>query len=235
MKLINLILKDLHSFISTEKIKSSKMFFKEENIKDDIFIGVSVPNARNISKKYYKNIDLNEIAAILKSKIHEERLLALIMLVQKFKSTKDEGEKKKIFNFYIDEKNIKYINNWDLVDTSCYSIIGNFILKNPEYINTIYEFAKSENLWIRRVAIVSTLTFIKAGIFDHTTKISQILIKDDQDLIHKAVGWMLREVGKMNQDILLNFLKENNKNMPSVALRYAMEKLTTSQKLLLKN
>lgn len=225
--MITEILKDLHSFVESKRLKTFKNFFKTgpgEYSEMDVFIGVSVPNNRMVARRHHKFISLNEIKIILSSKIHEERLLALLILSEKFK-TKNEKIRSEIFDFYADEENLKFINNWDLVDTSCYKIFGEYLACNPEKIDLIYEYSKSDNLWKRRISIVSTLAFIRKFVFDHTMKISELLLNDKHDLIHKAAGWMLREVGKRDQDILISFLKENRHKMPKTMFNYSVEKI----------
>lgn len=231
--MIQKIKESLHSLSSGSKIESSKRFFKTqkgEYAEKDRFIGVSVPLVKSVAKQYFKEINLNELTELLHSDIHEERSLALFILVEKFTKTKDKLEKDEIVNFYIDEKNLKYINNWDLVDLSCYKILGEYLTTNEDKINIIYSFAKDTNFWIRRIAIVSTLAFIKKRQFNHTTAIAKILLNDNQNLIHKATGWMLREVGEKDKPELINFLNEHCKQMPRVALSYAIEKLTLEEK-----
>jgi 3-methyladenine DNA glycosylase AlkD len=183
----------------------------------DVFLGLSLPQIRLITKKY-KDLPLKELKALLHSKIHEERLIALIILVNQFKRNPDDREK--IFNFYLN--NTKYINNWDLVDVTCPQIVGTYLLDKDKKV--LYTLAKSDSLWEKRIAIISTLMFIKNGNFKDTLKISEMLLNDKHDLIHKAVGWCLREVGKKDVKTLDAFLDKHVKAMPRTALRYAIEK-----------
>ncbi len=169
----------------------------------DIFLGIKVPESREIAKKF-KDIFIKEIQELLNSKIHEHRLIALFVLIEKYKKESEE-RKKKIFDFYL--KNTKNINNWDLVDLSAPNIVGNFLLERKKERKILYSLAKSKNIWERRIAILATFAFIRDDQFDDILKISEMLLKDDHDLIHKAVGWMLREVGKrdyVKEKVFLN-------------------------------
>jgi 3-methyladenine DNA glycosylase AlkD len=177
-----------------------------------------VPESREIAKKY-SNSSFYELKILLQSKIHEEKLIATLMLVHNYKKGV-ETEKKKIFDFYL--KNTKKINNWDLVDLSADKIVGTHLIHKPKDI--LYKLAKSDNLWERRIAIISTFYFIRNGRFKDTFKISKMLLRDEHDLIHKAVGWMLREIGKRNQNEEEKFLRKYYKNMPRTMLRYAIER-----------
>ena len=223
---INDIKKDLKLLSNSEKITIYQNFFKTgkgQYGEGDIFIGVTVPNTRKIAKKYRK-ISLEVISKLLDSKIHEERLLGVLILVEKYQKLSDD----KIFLFY--KKHNKKINNWDLVDLSADKIVGNYYYKNKDKINNLYKLAKSDNLWERRTSIVSTFYFIKNNNFKPTIDISLLLMNDRHDLIHKAVGWMLREVGKRNKKILLEFLNKNYRKMPRTMLRYSIEKLPESER-----
>jgi len=184
----------------------------------DIFLGIKVPEQRKVAKKY-KDLSLNELQELLKSKIHEHRLTSLIILVDRYKKAKEQ-EKKNIFDFYM--KNTENINNWDLVDISAPNIVGGYL--NDKEKSILYQLAVSKNIWEKRISILATSFFIKNSKFDDTLKISELLIKDEHDLIHKAVGWMLREVGKKSQKAEENFLKRYYKTMPRTMLRYSIEK-----------
>ncbi len=213
--------KELNSKAKKDHAKILQRFFKTgpgEYGEGDIFIGLKVPVIRSIVKT---NLDLTlkEIQELLKSPIHEERLSALLILVKKFEKA-NETEKEKIFNFYL--KNIRFINNWDLVDLSAPNIVGNYLLNRDKKL--LYNLAKSEKLWEKRIAILSTFSFIKDNRFDDSLKISDILLNDKHDLIHKGVGWMLREIGKRSLATEEEFLKNRYKNMPRTMLRYSIEK-----------
>ena len=182
-----------------------------------------MPQSRDIAKKF-SDISLDEIKKHLESKIHEERLVALLVLVEKYKSP--HNNKKEIADFYLSKT--KHINNWDLVDLTADKILGNYLFDKNKGI--IYELAKSNNLWERRIAIVSTFNFIKQGRFDETLRITEQLMRDKHDLIHKACGWMLREVGKKDEKVLRDFLKKNYKKMPRTMLRYAIERFPENER-----
>ena len=162
---------------------------------------------------------ITSILQLLKSSIHEERFLSLIILIERYEKA-DNNEKRRIYNIYL--KNIKYINNWDLIDTSAPKIVGSFILNKNK--KPLYELCKSSNLWKRRVAIVSCLELIKHNQINDTFRLTKLLLKDKEDLIHKACGWMLREAGKKNISSLENFIISHKHEMPRVMLRYAIEK-----------
>ncbi len=215
------LIKEIQKAKNPEQAKILQKFFrtgKDEYAEGDIFLGIKVPVQRGIAKKY-TGLSLPKIQRLLDSKVHEHRLIGLIILNQKFKNANQE-DKGNIFNFYL--KNTKKINNWDLVDFSAPKIVGAFLLDQDKKI--LYELTKSENLWDRRIAIISTFYFIKQEKFADTLAISELLLDDRHDLIHKAVGWMLREVGKKEQEILEDFLKQHYKKMPRTMLRYAIEK-----------
>ena len=204
-----------------ERAKNSQWFFKTgpgEYGEGDRFLGIKVPELRKLAKEY-QAISLTEVTHILYSPIHEERLLALFILVRAY-AKGDERFKETIYQLYLD--NTQYINNWDLVDTSAEHIVGAFL--NEKSKKPLYELARSSDLWERRIAIMATFHFIKGGEFTETIKIARMLLSDKEDLIHKAVGWMLREVGKRHLATEEDFLKEHYKKMPRTMLRYAIEK-----------
>ena len=209
---------ELEQLGNPSKAKIQSSFFKTSKgqySEGDIFLGVTVPETRKIANKYL-NLQLTEIQQLLSSKIHDHRLIALLILVENYKKTKD----KNIPQFYL--QNLKQVNNWDLVDLSADKILGQYLLDKDKSI--LYKLAQSNNLWERRVAIISTFQFIKNNQFEDTLKISEILLNDKHDLIHKAVGWMLRELGKRNQELEEQFLKKHYQKMPRTMLRYAIEK-----------
>ena len=216
--------KEIQKSYSKERAEHSKRFFKTgigEYGEGDIFLGLSVPEQRVLAKKY-SNLSMPQIQKLLDSEIHEYRLIAGLILIKKF-----ERDPEVIFNFYI--KNARRFNNWDLVDLTAPRIVGNFLKDKNKKI--IYDLARSKNIWEKRIAIVSTLYFIvKENNFSDTLKISEIILEDSHDLIHKAVGWMLREVGKRNVEVLKDFLKINYKKIPRTALRYAIEKFPEAQR-----
>lgn len=183
----------------------------------DIFYGLTMPRERIIAKQF-TDLKLNDIQALLNSKVHEERMISLLILVDKYEKTQDP----KLVKFYL--KNAKRINNWDLVDVTAPRTVGHYLLENKSERKILYKLTRSKNLWEKRIAIISTYTFIKNNQLTDTLKISKILLKDKHDLIHKAVGWMLRELGKKNEKLLVEFLKDNYGNLPRTTLRYAIEK-----------
>ncbi len=183
-----------------------------------------VPQLRKLSKEYGE-LDLGEVEALLKSSVHEERLLALLILIRKY-NRGGEAEKKKIYGLYL--KSTRWINNWDLVDLSAPNIVGDFLMKRSR--EPLYRLACSPSLWERRIAILATFQFIKSHQFDETLRIGEILISDQEDLIHKAVGWMLREVGKRDPAAEESFLREQYRQMPRTMLRYAIERFPAARR-----
>jgi len=217
------LVEEIRSLASPQKAILLARFFKTgkgEYGEGDIFIGLQVPQARIIVKKY-AGIPLEDVLALLTSKIHEERLIALLVMVKKAERA-GVPEKEILFKKYLE--NTRYINNWDLVDLSADRIIGSYLFDKPKDI--LYELAVSENLWERRIAILATFDFIKKGFYEDTLKIVKTVLGDRQDLIHKAAGWMLREIGKRcSQEVLEQFLMANYRQMPRTMLRYSIERL----------
>lgn len=209
------------------KIKILSNFFKTgkgEYGEGDKFIGLNVPANREVAKQN-KEAEISVISELLESDIHEERLCALLILFEKYKKS-DCEKKKDIFEYYI--KQTKNINNWDLVDLSAPKIVGEYLLEKDKSV--LLAMSKSKSMWERRIAIVSTITFIKAGKYETTLEIAKILIDDKEDLIQKAVGWMLREAGKKEKKVLIDFLNEYHTRMPRTMLRYSLEKLEKEEK-----
>ena len=216
------ILQELHSVANPEKAKFLQKFFKTgkgQYAEGDVFLGIVVPLIRDIVKTT-QPLALSEIQILLDSPYHEARLSGLLLLVKQFKKSKIEEDKKEIFDFYL--KNARKANNWDLVDVTCRDVIGLYLL-DKEDRSILYKLVESDNLWEQRLAIVSTWTFIKYRQFDDTLALSEKLFTHKHDLMHKAVGWMLREVGKKDRELLMGFLEIHCKNMPRTALRYAIE------------
>ena len=227
--------KKLKSLASPNVAKSSASFFKTgpgQYGEGDIFIGIKVPVLRSVSREF-REMPLEEVQTLLNSSIHEERHLALMILVLQVAKC-DEAHRTAVYDFYL--SNTKFINNWDLVDCSAPQIVGGFLLNKPR--KPLFELAKSNSLWERRIAIVSTQYFIRHDDFSDTLAISRKLLKDKEDLIHKAAGWMLREVGKKVQAILIEFLDQHGSVMPRTMLRYAIERFQPDLRqayLLMKN
>ena len=205
----------------------SAHFFKTgkgEYGEGDRFLGIRVPETRKFVKKY-KEISLKDTIKLLHSEYHEIRLFALLSLVLKFKIG-DKEIQEQIYNLYLE--NTQYINNWDLVDSSAHYIMGPFLINRKKDI--LFKLAESDYLFDRRIAIMTTFHFVKCGSFEDCLQISEILINDKEDLIHKAVGWMLREIGNRNLQIEEDFLKIHYKTMPRTMLRYAIEKFEETKR-----
>jgi 3-methyladenine DNA glycosylase AlkD len=223
------LLNDLDFLKNEDKAKILQRFFKTgiwEYGEWDIFLWITVPTLRKLAKKY-KALSVDDLEKLLQSKIHEQRFLALSIIRLNYEEWKTEAEKRYFFELSL--KNISSIDNWDLVDTFIPYVIGDFLKKNGN-ISLLYDFVKSENLWIKRIAIMSTFAFIKENSFDDTIKICELLLSDKHDLIQKACGWMLREMWKRDEKILLNFLENHHKIMPRTMLRYSLEKLEKEKK-----
>lgn len=229
------ILKEIHNHIlkiaSMQRAELALRFFKTgkgEYGEGDKFLGLTVPQTRQLSR-VYSDLSLTDLEKLLQSTFHDERLLALIILTNQFEKSKDPKIQKQIFNIYM--RNIKTkINNWDLVDTSAPKIVGAYLAKNKtekENMEILTKLAKSKNLWENRVAVLATLYFImKEKEYKYTFPIIKILISHKHDLIHKANGWMMREIYKrLDGKVVREFLKENYKNLPRTTLRYTIEKM----------
>lgn len=209
--------KEIQGLANPVKAKTMQGFFKTgpgQYGEGNVFYGITVPQSRKLAKKY-SALPLADIKKLLQSKVHEERLVALLILVGRYKR-----EPKKTARFYPD--NLKSANNWDLVDLTAPAILGAYLLDRDRSV--LYELAKSNVLWDRRVAIIATYAFIRQGQFADTLKIAEMLLSDRHDLMHKAVGWMLREVGKRDLAAEEAFLQKHCRDMPRTALRYAIER-----------
>lgn len=214
--------RQLHALATEERAKTSTSFFKTgpgQYGEGDRFIGVTVPNIRKIARGLGR-LPLNETATLLASPVHEERLLALIVLSDQY-SKGNEQTKTLIYRLYT--RRIKHVNNWDLVDSSAPHIVGAYLFKRNR--KPLYDLARAKIIWKRRIAIMATLYFIREGDFGDTLALAEALLQDNQDLIHKASGWMLREVGKRNPETLEGFLNNHYPKMPRTMLRYAIERL----------
>jgi len=186
----------------------------------DHFFGIRVPELRKIAKQHFQELPLSEIETVLRHKVHECRLTALLMLVYRYQKTKEESEREAIYRLYI--KNIDHINNWDLIDSSAPRIVGGYLQNRDRKL--LFQFARSGDLWKQRIAMMAPFYFIRNGDFDDALKLADILLDHEHDLIHKAVGWMLREIGNRDLKTETNFLKGRYKKMPRTMLRYAIEK-----------
>ena len=218
----------LQELSSPQKSKILKKFFKTgpgEYAEDDIFLGIQVPQTRRVAKQF-QDLPLKGILKLLKSPIHEERLCALFILLLQYQAG-DENKKQKIYQTYL--SNLKHVNNWDLVDLTADKIVGDFLFNKDK--KNLYQLAQSKNIWERRIAIIATFYFIRNKKFGETFGIAQLLLSDREDLIHKAVGWMLREVGKRNRSAEENFLKKHCQTMPRTMLRYAIERFPEKKRL----
>jgi 3-methyladenine DNA glycosylase AlkD len=212
---------ELHRLGSPERAEHSLRFFKTgpgQYGEGDKFLGLTVPEMRSLARKYRELSD-DDALKLLASPWHEDRLVALILLVNAFERG-DESRRKRIHRAYL--ANARHINNWDLVDVSAGSIVGSHL--DSRNISLLERLAKSDDVWERRIAIVATLAFIREGKFRPTLRISGLLLEDSHDLIHKAAGWMLREVGKRDRAVLDGFLKKSYRKMPRTMLRYAIER-----------
>lgn len=219
---------ELRHLATNEKRIVLQRFFKTapgQYGEGDRFLGVTVPLTRIVAKKHLA-MPLNEIIALLQSEWHEVRLCALLMMCERFKKG-DSATRKDIFNYYIE--NTGRINNWDLVDLSAPTIVGGYLMDKPR--DLLYRMAESELLWDNRIAIVATLAFIKHKDSDDTYRLALKMMNHKHDLMHKAIGWMLRESGKRDDDRrLFNFVDEYRKRMPRTMLRYAIEKFTDEER-----
>ena len=226
--MLKTLIADFQKLKNPKQAKILSGFFKTgkgQYGEGDIFLGIKVPEQRKLVAEYYKDLFLSEVQKLIKSKIHEHRLTGLLILVAKYKKA-DSKEKEVIYKLYL--KNSKNVNNWDLVDLSAPNIVGNFLLNQDRKI--LYKLAHSKNLWEKRISILSTFEFIRNNQFEDTLKIAEILMNDKHDLIHKAVGWMLRELGKRNQLLEEEFLDKHVTIMPRTMLRYAIEKFPKTKR-----
>lgn len=221
---------DLQNYSSNEVAVSSSRFFKTgpgEYGEGDVFIGVRMPKLRVICKKF-ANLRISELERLVDSPVHEHRMAALIITTNKFKIA-GEAEQKQLYDFYMDGLKRGRVNSWDLIDVTCPHVVGGYLQDKPR--NILYELARSKSLWDRRASILATMAFIKNGEANDTLQIAKILQFDEEDLIHKAVGWMLREVGRrVNQKVLCDFLDQHAHEMPRTMLRYSIEHLNQTQK-----
>jgi len=220
------ITKQLHSLANPAKAKDCQWFFKTgvgEYGEGDQFLGITVPAQRKVVNVYWDQLTISDTLSLLHNQYHEYRLTALLILVKKYQKNQNQDE---IYRAYL--ANTKWINNWDLVDCSAHKIVGDYLLTRPRDI--LYKLAKSSSMWERRISIISTFAFIAQNDLSDALKLSTILVNDKQDLLHKAVGWVLREVGKKDQSQLIKFLDTHGSTMPRTMLRYAIEKLSPDKR-----
>lgn len=211
-----------------EKARHLSRFFKTEPGaygEGDKFLGIAVPQTRSVVKRYRSEITLSDLDALIKSEWHEIRLAGFLLLVELYRKAGSPEHTKHIVDFYVDR--IPYGNNWDLVDLVCYNLLGDWLLRNPDHRPVLDRFATMESLWHQRVSIVATMALVRAGEFGATLRIARLLLNHPHDLIHKAVGWLLREVGKRDEPTLIDFLDTYCTSMSRTTLRYAVERLST--------
>lgn len=221
MSTLPALLSRLHQYADPVRAKHSLRFFKTrpgQYGEGDQFLGLTVPQVRAVVKQYWNQLTLPETIDLLHHPLHEARLTAVLILVAKYQHGEDQ---KAIYLAYL--ANAHHVNNWDLVDSSAHKIVGDYLLDRPRDI--LYQLAKSKNLWERRISIISTFAFIAQKDLTDAIKLSTLLLHDPHDLIHKAVGWVLREVGKKDLPTLTQFLDTHAPLMPRTMLRYAIEKL----------
>jgi len=221
-----LALDDLKSFSKKSRVSDLARFYKTapgEYGEGDLFLGGSVPQTRSVAKKH-QNLELREVEKLFNSPFHEARLCAALILNLQFKSVKKAHDRKRIFDFYLKQVRAERVNNWDIVDVSA-PWMGCYLIEVEDPMPLLIKLSKSKSMWQRRVSIILTFSLIRDGDLEPTIIISKALLKDDQDLIHKAVGWMLRELGKKDVMLLRRFLADHSHQMPRTMLRYSIEKL----------
>jgi 3-methyladenine DNA glycosylase AlkD len=222
----SLALIDLKAFTKKARISDLARFYKTgpgEYAEGDLFLGGTVPQTRSVAKKY-QNLELKEVEKLFNSPFHESRLCAAIILNHQFEKSKQPQDRKKLFEFYLKQVRANHVNNWDLVDVSA-PRMGTYLTEINNPMPLLSRLSKSKSLWERRVSMILTFALIRAGDLEPTIIIAKALLKDEQDLIHKASGWMLRELGKRDLMMLRRFLSEHANEMPRTMLRYAIEKL----------
>ena len=226
------VINELNNIKNPDKAKILSRFFKTWKWgywEGDKFLWIPVPQQREIAKKHFEQCNLSDIENLLKSEYHEIRLTWLLILCYKYEfvtKKKLYNEQKNIIDFYL--SHLEYCNNWDLVDLVCYKILWDYLLDKDRKV--LYDLAKDKNMRKQRIAIVSTMTFVKKWEFSDTLKISEMLLNHEHDLIHKAVWWLLREIWKKDEKVLKDFLDKYATRMPRTMLRYAIEKLNETEK-----
>jgi 3-methyladenine DNA glycosylase AlkD len=225
------VISDLKSQASARHAFEQQRFYKTAPGgygEGDVFLGISVPKVREVAGQY-KNLTFAEIEKLAKSDFHEVRLCSLIILCNQFKKSKELSQKKSIFDFYIKQVLSGRVDNWDLVDVSA-PTIGQYLTETKNPMPVLRSLSRSKDLWERRTGMILTFAFLRAGELNPTYEIAERLLRDDHDLIHKAVGWMLREMGKRDPALLRSFLAEHSKMMPRTMLRYSIEKFSERER-----
>ena len=231
MNTASLVIKELKSLASAKQAANLQRFFKTgagDYAEGDIFLGVMVPQNRKIAKKY-ADLPISEIKKLTDSDYHEVRFFGLLILVSQFERTKTRPLQKRYFDLYMRQLKAGFINNWDLIDVTGVRM-GRYLLDEKSALTTLKKLARSKNLWERRMAVIFTFAFQKVGDPYPTLTMADLLLKDKHDLIHKAVGWALREIGKQDGPLLRNYLKVNAHKMPRTMLRYSIEKFSLSER-----
>jgi 3-methyladenine DNA glycosylase AlkD len=222
----SLALEELKSYAKTSRVSDLARFYRTgpgEYAEGDLFLGGTVPQTRSVAKNF-KNLTFEELDKLFKSPFHEARLCAAIILNLQFKAVKTSQERKRIFDFYLKQVRAGRVNNWDIVDVSA-PWMGVYLTEVEDPMPLLIKLSKSKSLWQRRVSIILTFALIRSGDLEPTIIISELLLRDKEDLIHKAVGWMLRELGKKDVMLLRSFLANHSHEMPRTMLRYSIEKL----------
>ena len=225
------VIRSIQSKASVSEAKHAQRFFKTgkgEYGYGDIFLGVRVPQVRKIAK-VNQDLSMPEVEKLMASKFHEVRLCGLVILTFKYKTSRDAIVHKKLFDFYLKQLKAGRINNWDLIDVTA-PIIGQYLIGSRSSMQLLKKLARSKSVWQRRAAIMFTFAYLRAGEIKPTIEISKMLLTDDHDLIQKAVGWALREVGKIDSKLLRDFLKKNLNKTSRTTLRYAIEKFTQTER-----
>ncbi len=224
---MSVLFEQIYALRDDSQVEGLSRFFKTgpgQYGEGDRFLGIKVPRVREAVKRVWKECTFDDLAECIQSEFHEVRLAALLVLIQIFKHAgSDTGKQQQCVDFYL--KNTIYINNWDLVDLSCYELLGRWLKDKDRQL--LYDLARDgRSMWEQRIAIVSCMAFVRKGEFDDCLAIADILLHHEHDLIHKAVGWLLRETGKHDEKVLVDYLAPRYKTMPRTTLRYAIEKFS---------
>ena len=226
------VIAELRSLASPGRVSDYARFFKTgpgEYGEGDQFLGLAVPQTRDVAKQF-KGLDLAEMYELVRSPFHEARLCALVILVNRFERTQNVAQQAELFAFYLDTARAGFVNNWDLVDVTAPKIGSYIVTQLDEPMALLTELASEESLWLRRLSVMFTFAFIRAGEFQPTIDVVTLHLEDGHDLMHKACGWMLREVGNRNVEVLRAYLTAHAREMPRTMLRYAIEKLPEAER-----